>query len=70
MIFGRYDFKLKKYKHTGYFVYVNHTQVFADTFIPSNPIWPKKNDIIVMEVSVQQSINIKDFHPHIALMTN
>lgn len=39
--------KLKKYKNTGYFVYVNHTQVFADTFIPSNPIWPKKNDIIV-----------------------
>ena len=39
--------KLKKYKKTGYFVYVNHTQVFADTFIPSNPIWPKKNYIIV-----------------------
>lgn len=29
-----------------------------------------KNDIIVMEVSVQQSVNIKNFHPHIALMTN
>ena len=30
----------------------------------------KSNDIVVMEVSVQQSVNIKDFHPHIALMTN
>ena len=29
--------KLKKYKKQGYFVYVNHTQPFADTFIPSNP---------------------------------
>ena len=27
--------KLKEYKNTGYFVYANHTQVFADTFIPS-----------------------------------
>ena len=30
----------------------------------------KKDDIIVMEVSVQQSIDIKKFHPHIALITN
>ena len=30
----------------------------------------KSNDIIVMEVSVQQSVNIKKFHPHIALITN
>ena len=30
----------------------------------------KKDDIIVMEVSVQQSVNFKHFHPHIALMTN
>ena len=30
----------------------------------------KPNDIIVMEVSVQQSVNIKKFHPHVALMTN
>lgn len=30
----------------------------------------KKDDIIVMEVSVQQSVNIKDFHPDIALITN
>jgi 1-acyl-sn-glycerol-3-phosphate acyltransferase len=39
--------KLKLYKNTGYFVYVNHTQPFADTFLPSNPIWPKKNFFIV-----------------------
>ena len=30
----------------------------------------KSNDIIVMEVSVQQSVNFEHFHPHIALMTN
>lgn len=30
----------------------------------------KKDDIIVMEVSVQQSVNFDKFHPHIALMTN
>ena len=39
--------KLKKYKDKGYFVYVNHTQDFSDTFIPSNPIFPKMNYIIV-----------------------
>ncbi len=30
----------------------------------------KPHDIIVMEVSVQQSVNIEHFHPHIALITN
>ena len=30
----------------------------------------KEKDIIVMEVSVQQSVNIHDFHPHIGLLTN
>ena len=30
----------------------------------------KKDDIIVMEVSVQQSVNFDKFHPHIALLTN
>ena len=39
--------KLKKYKKEGYFVYVNHTQEFADTFIPSIPIYPKRNFFIV-----------------------
>lgn len=39
--------KLKQYKKEGYFVYVNHTQVFADVFIPSLPIYPKRNHFIV-----------------------
>lgn len=30
----------------------------------------KSRDIVVMEVSVQQSVNIHNFHPHIALITN
>ena len=38
---------LKKLKNEGYFVYVNHTQEFADTFIPSIPIYPKRNFFIV-----------------------
>lgn len=48
--------KLKEYKKTGYFVYVNHTQPFCDTFIPSNPIWPKKNYIIVNPENVSLPI--------------
>ena len=39
--------KLKPYKKQGYFVYGNHTQDFADTFIISNTIFPKRNYIIV-----------------------
>ena len=39
--------KLKTYKKEGYFIYGNHTQAFADTFIPSNPIYPKRNFFIV-----------------------
>ena len=39
--------KIKKFKNEGYFVYVNHTQPFADTFIPSIPIYPKRNFFIV-----------------------
>lgn len=39
--------KLKKCKEDGYFIYVNHTQSFADTFIPSIPIYPKRNFFIV-----------------------
>ena len=38
---------IKKYKKEPYFVYVNHTQVFADTFIPTIPIYPKRNFFIV-----------------------
>jgi 1-acyl-sn-glycerol-3-phosphate acyltransferase len=39
--------KLKPYKKQGYFVYGNHTQAFADTFITSNCIYPKRNFFIV-----------------------
>lgn len=39
--------KLKKYKSTGYFIYGNHTQAFADTFIPSLSNYPKRNYFIV-----------------------
>lgn len=48
--------KLKEYKSKGYFVYVNHTQVFCDTFIPSNPIWPKRNYFIVNPENVSMPI--------------
>ena len=39
--------KLKLYKKEGYFIYVNHTQPFADTFIPSVGNYPKRNFFIV-----------------------
>lgn len=39
--------KLRPYKNEGYFVYANHTQVFADVFIPSIPMYPKRNHFIV-----------------------
>lgn len=39
--------KLKPYKKQGYFFYGNHTQPFADTFIPSIPMYPKRNFFIV-----------------------
>lgn len=39
--------KLKQYKKQGYFIYVNHTQAFADTFIPSLANYPKRNYFIV-----------------------
>lgn len=39
--------KLKPYKNEGYFIYANHTQVFADTFIPSVGNYPKRNFFIV-----------------------
>lgn len=39
--------KLKLYKKQGYFIYVNHTQAFADTFIPSLANYPKRNFFIV-----------------------
>lgn len=39
--------KVKPYKKQGYFVYGNHTQSFADTFIITNAIYPKRNFFIV-----------------------
>lgn len=39
--------KFKKYSNTGYFIYVNHTQQFGDTFIPSLANYPKRNYFIV-----------------------
>lgn len=39
--------KLKPYQKQGYFVYGNHTQPFADTFIPSVGNYPKRNFFIV-----------------------
>ncbi len=39
--------KLKECKNSGYFIYANHTQVFADTFIPSLANFPKRNFFIV-----------------------
>lgn len=48
--------KLKKYKKEGYFVYVNHTQEFADVFIPSLAIYPKRNFFIVNPENVSMKI--------------
>ena len=39
--------KLKKYKKDGFFIYANHTQNFADTFIPSVADYPKRNFLLV-----------------------
>lgn len=49
--------KLKQCKNEGYFVYVNHTQPFGDTHIPSIPIYPKRNFFIVNP----ENISIKPF---------
>ncbi len=39
--------KLKKYRKQGCFIYVNHTQNFLDTFLPSIAVFPKRNFLIV-----------------------
>lgn len=39
--------KLKKYKNMPYFLYANHTQVFADTIIPTLAVGRKSNSFIV-----------------------
>ena len=52
--------KIKPYKKEGYFIYANHTQNFADTFIPSNPIYPKRNFFIVNSENVSMK-GLKNF---------
>ena len=49
--------KIKPYKNTGYFIYANHTQPFADTHIPSLAVYPKRNYFIVNP----ENISIKPF---------
>ena len=44
--------KLKICKSQGYFIYANHTQPFADTFIPSVADYPKRNFLIVNPVNI------------------
>ena len=41
--------KLKPYKKQGYFIYGNHTQPFADTFIPSVALYPKRNFLLLIQ---------------------
>ncbi len=48
--------KLKKYKNEGYFIYGNHTQAFADTFIPSIANYPKRNYFIVNPENVSMKL--------------
>lgn len=49
--------KIVPYKKQGYFLYANHTQQFADTFIPSVAIYPKRNFLIVNP----ENISVKPF---------
>lgn len=44
--------KLNISKDVGYFIYANHTQEFADTFIPSLANYPKRNFFIVNPANV------------------
>ena len=44
--------KIQPYRNEGYFIYGNHTQPFADTFIPSIPMYPKRNFLIVNPVNI------------------
>ena len=48
--------KIKPFKKQGYFVYGNHTQSFADTFIITNAIFPKRNFYIVNPENVSMKI--------------
>ena len=48
--------KFKQCRNTGYFIYANHTQPFADTFIPSLADYPKRNFFIVNPENVSMKI--------------
>lgn len=49
--------KFKECVDTGYFIYANHTQAFADTFITSVGVFPKRNFLIVNP----ENISVKPF---------
>jgi 1-acyl-sn-glycerol-3-phosphate acyltransferase len=51
--------KIKPFNKQGYFIYVNHTQSFADTFIPSVGVYPKRNFLIVNPANVSMIDNGK-----------
>ena len=44
--------KLKECKKRGYFIYANHTQPFADTFMTSVAIYPKRNFLLVNPINI------------------
>lgn len=48
--------KLKSFKKQGYFIYGNHTQIFGDTFLVTNSIFPKRNYLIVNPENVSMKI--------------
>lgn len=60
ILYEKIKFKLKyvgkekfgKCKKQGYFIYANHTQPFADTFITSVANYPKRNFLIVNPANV------------------
>ena len=56
--------KIKPYKKQGYFIYANHTQQFADTFIPSVAIYPKRNFLIVNP----ENISVKPFEKLVEML--
>ena len=56
--------KLKSFKKQGYFIYVNHTQAFADTFIPSLANYPKRNFLIVNP----ENVSMKGLHTIVEML--
>ena len=47
--------KLKEARKNGYFIYANHTQIFADTFIPSLANYPKRNFFVVDPANISMN---------------